>query len=280
MSALLTLPILFATIGSTHMKTLWTEQFIVRTWDVDRNNRLSLASLFNFFQEVAGNHATELGVGKDALLRNNQAWILSRMTVILYRRPGWGERITVRTWPRGTEKLFAIRDYDITDGFGTTIAQGSSAWLLVDIDNLKPLRPQILTEKFPTNEEMPTIQDGVVSLKSQQDLQNAGTRSAAYSDIDYNGHVNNARYVQWIQDMLEESILERANRFRLDINYLAEIRPQETISLWKAPMANSNDETEQEALFTPFELTELWALEGRHIDSGQSSFRAELRCGV
>jgi len=262
------------------MKALWTEQFTVRTWDVDRNNRLSPASLFNFFQEVAGNHATDLGVGKETLLRNNQAWILSRTTALMYRRPGWGETITVRTWPRGTEKLFAIRDYDIIDGFGSTIAQGRSAWLLVDLEKLRPLRPQPLTENLPTNAEMPAIQDGVSALKPHQNLQTAGTRKAAYSDIDYNGHVNNARYIQWIQDMLDESILDGANRFRLDINYLAEIRPQETISLWKAPLGNQNDETEQGTPFTPFEVTDLWAFEGRHIDSGQSSFRAELRCGA
>lgn len=262
------------------MKALWTEQFTVRTWDVDRNNRLSPASLFNFFQEVAGNHATDLGVGRDTLLRNNQAWILSRTTALMYRRPGWGETITVRTWPRGTEKLFAIRDYDIIDGFGSTIAQGRSAWLLVDLEKLRPLRPQPLTENLPTNAEMPAIQDGVSALKPHQNLQTAGTRKAAYSDIDYNGHVNNARYIQWIQDMLDESILDGANRFRLDINYLAEIRPQETISLWKAPLGNQNDETEQGTPFTPFEVTDLWAFEGRHIDSSQSSFRAELRCGA
>jgi acyl-ACP thioesterase len=262
------------------MKTIWTEQFTVRTWDVDRNNRLSPASLFNYFQEVAGNHATELGVGKDALLRGNQAWILSRMTTLLYRRPGWGETITVRTWPRGTEKLFAIRDYDIIDGLGSTIAQGRSAWLLVDVEKLRPLRPQSLTENLPTNTDMPALTDGARALTERPELKAAGTRTAAYSDIDYNGHVNNARYIQWIQDMLDEAVLDTANHFRLDINYLAEIRPQETISLWKRPLAIQEYETEEAPLFTPFEVSTCWAFEGKHIDSGQCSFRAELRCGA
>lgn len=225
------------------MKPIWTEQFTVRTWDVDRNNRLSPASLFNFFQEVAGNHATELGVGKDALLRGNQAWVLSRMTALMYRRPGWQELITVRTWPRGTEKLFAIRDYDIIDGLGVTIAQGRSAWLLVDIEKLRPLRPQALTEHLPTNTDMPAINDGAGALSARTNLEGAGSRRAAYSDIDYNGHVNNARYIQWIQDMLDERVLEEANRFRLDINYLAEIRPQETISLWLGSLGELNQIT-------------------------------------
>lgn len=262
------------------MQAIWTESFTVRTWDVDRNNRLSPASLFNFFQEAAGNHATELGVGKDTLLRNNQAWILSRMSAMLYRRPGWGETITVRTWPRGTEKLFAIRDYDIIDGFGSTIAQGRSAWLLVDVGKLRPLRPQALTEHLPANTDMPAIQDGVQSLPQRQELQSAGSRRAAYSDIDYNGHVNNARYIQWIQDMLDESVLDGANKFRLDINYLAEIRPQETISLWKSTIPLQETASDENTPFTPFEITELWAFEGKHIDTDQSSFRAELRCGA
>ncbi len=262
------------------MKSVWTEQFTVRTWDVDRNNRLSPASLFNFFQEAAGNHATELGVGKDALLRGNQAWVLSRMTALLYRRPGWGELVTVRTWPRGTEKLFAIRDYDIIDGLGTTIAQGRSAWLLIDMEKLRPIRPQALTEQLPTNTDIPAISDGAGALIARTNLGAAGSRRAAYSDIDYNGHVNNARYVQWIQDMLDEQILEGTNRFRLDINYLAEIRPQETISLWLGSLGELDQPINGISLFTPFEVTEAWAFEGKHTDSGQSAFRAELYCGA
>ncbi|WP_304225265.1 acyl-[acyl-carrier-protein] thioesterase [Gracilinema caldarium] len=262
------------------MKSIWTEQFIVRSWDVDRNNRLSPASLFNFFQEVAGNHATELGVGKDALLRGNQAWVLSRMTALMYRRPGWQEMITVRTWPRGTEKLFAIRDYDIIDGFGATIAQGRSAWLLVDLEKLRPLRPQVLTEKLPTNTDMPAISDGAGALSARTKLEPAGSRRAAYSDIDYNGHVNNARYIQWIQDMLDERVLEESNHFRLDINYLAEIRPQETISLWLGSADELDQTVNETRLFAPFEVTECWAFEGKHTDSEQSAFRAELRCGA
>lgn len=262
------------------MKAIWTEQFIVRTWDVDRNNRLSPAALFNFFQEVAGNHATELGVGKDDLLRSNQAWVLSRMTALMHRRPGWRETITVRTWPRGTERLFAMREFDITDGFGTTIAQGRSAWLIVDLDKFRPLRPQAFIENLPTNPEMPTLADGAGSLTARPELEQVGNRRAAYSDIDYNGHVNNARYVQWIQDILDEPVLNSANQFRLDINYLAEIRPRETISLWKGAVTPAEAGAETGTLFTPFEISELWAFEGKHTDSDQSAFRAELRCGV
>lgn len=127
---------------------------------------------------------------------------------------------------------------------------------------------------------MPFLSDGAGALTTRPKLEPSGSRRAAYSDIDHNGHVNNARYIQWIQDMLDESILNSANRFRIDINYLAEIRPQETISLWNCDCSPDDEGAGNSTVFTPFEITELWAFEGKHGDSDQSAFRAELRCGA
>ncbi len=61
-------------------------------------------------------------------------------------------------------------------------------------------------------------------------------RRAGYSDIDYNGHVNNARYVQWIQDILPMEPLLNAASLRLDINYLAELRHGEKAGLASAEL--------------------------------------------
>ncbi|MFQ3546860.1 MAG: acyl-ACP thioesterase domain-containing protein [Termitinemataceae bacterium] len=274
------------------MHSIWTENFIVHTWDVDVNNRLTPAAVFNYCQEVAGNHATSLGVGKDALLRQNLAWILSRMTVLVYRRPGWGEQLTVRTWPRGVQKLFAIRDYDILDSFGETIVQGRSAWVLLDTTSRRPIRPQSLTDQLPLNENMPELQDGIPSLPAYEALPQTSSRQAAYSDIDYNGHVNNARYIQWIQDALPDPVsLTKASSFRLDINYLAEVTLGQGVTLYTSLL--NSEPADKETTFVPGEIDSSWLIEGRIAASTeqgaqgssispneQPAFRAKLLCGA
>jgi len=45
------------------MQSFYEESFKVRTYDVDFKNQLKVNSIFNFMQDVASEHAKELGVG-------------------------------------------------------------------------------------------------------------------------------------------------------------------------------------------------------------------------
>jgi acyl-CoA thioesterase FadM len=164
------------------------------------------------------------------------AWILSRITARIERRPHYGDKLTVQTWPRGAEKLFAVRDCAILDEAGEILARARSNWLIVDLEKRRPLRPQLTMGRFPLNEGLDMVNERVISLEPREGLVKTGERRALYSDIDYYGHVNNARYAQWIQDSVEPGLLEQAETLRLDIVYLQEIKLGETIELWQLPL--------------------------------------------
>jgi acyl-ACP thioesterase len=231
--------------------------------DIDRSDRLTPAAAFDYFQEAAINHAEALGVGRESMARTGQLWILSRMSVLMERRPKYGETVTVRSWPRGGEKLFALRDYDIRDASDTPLVRGRSCWLIIDIEKRRPLRPQAVMENLPLNEGIDALPSGASGLEARGNLVKAGERKALYSDIDYNGHVNNARYIQWIQDLLEPEQLEGADQIRIDINYLNEIKPGEITEIFFAPLKGERR----------------FAFEGRKPgeEAKQAAFRAELR---
>jgi acyl-ACP thioesterase len=221
---------------------------------------MTLAAAFDYFQEAAINHAEILGVGRESMARTGQGWILARMSVLLDRRPEFRETVTVRSWPRGWEKLFAIRDYDFRDASDTPIVRARSCWLIIDIEKRRPLRPQAVMDTLPRNEGIDALPSGAAGLEARDTLIKAGERKAAYSDVDYNGHVNNARYIQWIQDAVRPELLEGAGKMRLDINYLSEIKPGETTEIFSAPLDGEG----------------AFAFEGRKT-GGQAAFRAELR---
>jgi medium-chain acyl-[acyl-carrier-protein] hydrolase len=213
------------------MAHLRDESFTICTWDVDQADKLTMSSAFNFCQEVAGNHARTLGVGAEVLRDKGFAWVLSRMSLALEERPGWGTRIIARTWPRGRDRLFALRDYQLMTPDERIFARGRSAWILLNTTTLRPQRVEALGVDIPDNPGMDALLDGVKSVEGRDDCAVRGERRAGYSDIDYNGHVNNARYVQWIQDILPIQPLLNAASLRLDINYLAEVKPDERASL-------------------------------------------------
>ncbi|MDR0376723.1 MAG: acyl-ACP thioesterase [Spirochaetaceae bacterium] len=262
------------------MKDIWIETVSVRFGHVDRSDRLTLFSTVDLFQEAAINHAADLGVGRDDLARTGQLWVLSRMTALMERRPRYGETLTVRSWPLGADRLFAVRDYDIRDAEDKPVARGRSGWLVLDWEKRRPLRVQQVVESLPPNKGINALPGGAGGLNSPPDMAKAGDRRALFSDIDYNGHVNNARYIQWVQDLVEPDVLEKADIMRLDINYLREVVYGEVTSLWTAPIAgpgswNGIGPGERPAGGeNPCDFG--LAVEGRQ-ENGQPVFRTELR---
>ena len=245
---------------------VWSENCAVRFSAIDKSDTMTLDTALNFFQEAAISHAENLGVGREAMARTNQVWILSRMSVMVNRRPRYGETVTVRTWPRGGEKLFALRDFDMRDAEGNPAIQARSCWLIIDMGKRRPLRPQSLMDNLPLNEGQDAL-SAAVGLEERKSLRKTAERRALYTDVDYNGHVNNVSYIRWIEDTIDPALLEQAARMRLDINYLNEILPDETTEIWSVQIEDENG-----AYYAH-------AFEGRKSQAadGQAAFRAELR---
>ena len=108
--------------------------------------------------------------------------------------------------------------------------------------------------------------------------------------------MNNTRYIEWIQDIVEPGVLERAARMRLDVNYLSEVKLGGTVELRMASLPVIAGQPSREppepaaAVDTanlggaasassagPFNPRLAYAFEGRRTEGGQAVFRAELR---
>jgi acyl-ACP thioesterase len=259
------------------MSDIWREKVNIRFGNVDRSDRLTLGSIFGFFQEAAISHATELGAGRDALAGRGQAWVLSRLSLFVERRPVCGETIEVCSWPRGFERLFAFRDYAIKGTDGKELVRGRGVWLVLDIEKRKPLRIQPIADAMPHNDGIDAFPAGPSDLSRRANLVKLCERRALYSDIDFYGHVNNARYVQWIQDATDIEILTNAGQIRLDINYLSEVMPRETVELWTARFDGDASGENAVSADYPQQPGLAIAYEGRRPGTEQAVFRAELR---
>jgi acyl-ACP thioesterase len=265
---------------------IFSEQRAIRFGSIDRSDTLTLASAFELFQDAAIRHAEILGAGRDAMKKNGQVWILSRISVFIERRPRFTDTVTVRTWPRGSYKLFAVRDYDIRCGSGQALVRGRSAWLILDMEKRRPLRPQTVMESMPANSGVNALAPGgaedneVPPAIAPRDFTAAPVqRRARYSDIDYNGHMNNTRYIQWIQDLMEPETLEDARQMRLDINYLSEVKPGNLLELLTMPLERAGRVTADAPLEDcPARPGAAFAIEGRC--GAECVFRAELLTGV
>ena len=92
--------------------------YTVASYDTDASCRMKPASFMNLAQEAAGVHAVGLGFGYEVLRETNTAWVLSRVHVEFPDTPLWREKVTLKTWHKGLNRLFFLRDFIITDKEG------------------------------------------------------------------------------------------------------------------------------------------------------------------
>jgi acyl-ACP thioesterase len=210
---------------------VFTTEFTVSFRHIDRGGFLTPTAALDSLEEAAFGHAELLGVGYGMMMDKRQAWILSRISVRMEKRPRFHENVAVSSWPRGHDRLFAVRDYEMTVG-GESLVRARSDWIILDLDKRRPIRPQEVMDKLPLNEGKNALNESPAVLGEAESLAMAAERKALYSDLDFNGHVHNTRYMQWICDLLDPKKIERAPSIVFDINYLKEITASSVTELW------------------------------------------------
>ena len=184
--------------------TFLDERFAVRSYESGVANRVSLATLCNYMQEAAGLSADQLGWGIHKLQDEGLTWMLSRLYVKVSRYVPWGTGLTLRTWPSGMKgRLLATRCFQAADGSGNEVLQAHSEWLYVDMKSQKIVKlPDGFAGLVP--EGTPCVKFNDLGGKSVrlQDVSASAEVRVRQSDLDFNGHVNNVHYVEWMLEAL------------------------------------------------------------------------------
>ena len=207
------------------------KEYRVHVYETGPDGKLNLYSLFNYMQDIASDHAVKLGFGRDDLMRDNRFWVLSRMYAEINDWPAWEDPIIVKTWPNGTDKLFALRNYEVKYPDGRHIASATSSWLILDRTSKKVQRPDSILTSYN-----PNLQTNKSPIRYAQKLESAsenGHISLGHkinvSDLDVNLHTNNVRYLKWVIDTYNLDFVMKNLPQSAEINYLAESHYNEEI---------------------------------------------------
>jgi acyl-ACP thioesterase len=211
--------------------SIWSEQFRIHSYEVALDRLATLESLCRHFQEAAWNHAEHLGVGYERLRQGNRVWVLARLRLKVERRARWGEVVTLQTWPRQAKSAFALRDFEIFDCTGVRVVAGASAWLVLDMITRKPQRVDKLVSEIGPFPEKRALEQESEKLGPIESRDRFVELVARYSDVDVNGHVNNARYVSWIMDSYSMDFHQTHSVRSFEIDYLGETISGESISV-------------------------------------------------
>lgn len=212
------------------MSNTYEQNFKIRYSEGDRHGHLKLRPLFDYAQEVAGNHASILGVSSKELLKTGNTWMLSRIKYEIFGElPMSGEEIRVFTYPREFDHMFARREFRFFRNDGTLVAKGTSLWLVVNLQQLKIVIPDAaMKSRLPNNSDLDIAFESVGRLNIDgASLPVVGEYDIKENMLDINCHLNNAECGAFIQNFL--GCGKRVSE--VQVNYMISVPPDSKLSI-------------------------------------------------
>ena len=211
------------------MEPIYSQEFTVTDNTVDCFGRLKASMILFFVQEVAGQHFSRISMDYDSLAKLGMFWAIIRQRVQITRLPTRGETIRLETWPMPTPRVAYPRSVVAYDKNGNECFRSISIWVLMDINT----RNMILPGKSGIS-VMGTLRGNELAVPSglmAKELRSHRERTVSFTDLDRNGHMNNTRYMDWIDDLLPSLYHRNHNIQEFTVCYLSESREGQTLDL-------------------------------------------------
>lgn len=197
--------------------------YTVEQRDVDFANKITHVAFSNYMMRAAGDDADKNGFGVSDLNVGNCSWVLSRVAMEFIRRPESNEKITITTWVNDIGRMMTTRNMIITDSGEEVIAYAVTQWAVIDIEKrvAVDIRENVNYESAFIEESSPIEKPARVPRVVDGEI---FTHKVAYSDMDFNRHMNAMKYLEWMIDVLPIEYMSGRDIRRIDINFLHEAR--------------------------------------------------------
>ena len=209
----------------------YCEKTLLLSRDCDLGGLWRPSAILTAMQETAGMHSHILGCGRETLVKKGVVWVLTRCEVQMEKEARMGSRLSIETFPMPLRRWFFPRYFVFRDGEGAQVGAAGTLWVLFDLEKRCMVAPGDVAGAIPDNSDLtpPLGVPGPVPRLTGGTLESA--RTPVYSELDVNGHVNNARYADWLCDALGLETMREYRVRTMRLSYAAEIRPGQAMEL-------------------------------------------------
>jgi len=260
------------------MTHVFTRPFRVRIYELDSLGHVNNAVYLRYCEQAAMEAAESLGYTLERHRELGWVWVIRR-TILEHVAPArYGDTINVTTWLSRLTRASAYREYLLTrEGDGAVIGRAQSRWVLLDTRTGHPIRmPPDMWEIFQPNGKV-AVRD-LKPMRGEKPTENphryTHRRKVQHYELDSAGHVNNAIYLNWLEQAKIEACAEAGYplsrlreigivivQTRIEVEYLRPALDGDEIEVrsWLAAMARTHG---------------TWAHEVYRLDSGELLCRA------
>jgi acyl-ACP thioesterase len=195
----------------------------------------------SFILDAASIHAHQRGFGLEEILHDGVTWVLSRLSMEIYRYPVPNDDISVETWIEDVGRFFTQRCFRFAGNDGSTIGYARSIWAAINIESRRPVdipawRPD-LAGYIVSDRECPVAK--MEKIRPVDGIEPVMGYSVRYSDIDINRHMNSMKYIEHVVNIFDLQTFREKIISKFEIVYLMEGVFGEKLKLYREDLSDN-----------------------------------------
>lgn len=214
----------------TDLSGVYHTPVTIASYDGDLNRRIKPSSILKYQQEIGELHLDSVGLKYSYLYNKGMVFLLTRAMGIIYKAPCFEDKVTLSTYSCGPKGVNFVRGYEFTDSDGNVLIHSVSLFVLTDPQGHNILRPSAADVFDIKHNDLIKEKELPQRIILPQTMKNESERVIRFTDIDYNGHLNNAIYADIAMDYAPTEMSCMPLR-RYDINFLGEAKLGDSLGI-------------------------------------------------
>lgn len=178
--------------------------FPIRYYECDAYGHVNNSNYLRFMTEAAFNASAAVGYDAEKYDQLGHIWLPREKEVEFIKPLKYGDTAKVTTWVEDFRRVRSRRAYEFrVAGSDEVVARGHTEWVYLNLQTQRPATipkdmmaaffPEGLPEKAAARRRFPTP-------PKEPEGKFVSQRKVAWGDIDPAQHVNNARYLNFLED--------------------------------------------------------------------------------
>ena len=218
------------------LESIYTKELIIDPSMCDATTALGHSNTFALFQDIASEHAQQIGVGGAAMSAQHIFWLTVHTRVQFFDKAYMMQPVTASTWPG----LFKPNDrrcfrYYRLSQADRLIALGKTEWAIINTQTgrLCPISDSGFPTDFPYSDEIVCPEPLTRFLDCFTEADAIQKRIVRASDTDFGGHMNNVAYVRILLDSFSSKELAVMPIQEFEIHFSSPSYEGEILTLYR-----------------------------------------------
>ncbi|WP_395317968.1 acyl-[acyl-carrier-protein] thioesterase [Fructilactobacillus frigidiflavus] len=203
---------------------IFTEEYTIANFETNIHGTITLQYLLDVIIQASEDQSRLINLGTEKVQADGVTWVVIQYDVDIKQLPKAGQTVQLQTQGTSYTKSFANRRFWVRDRDGNVLVEVKSLWVMMNLTTRKMVR-------IPEAAVAPYGSEKVKRLERLHKLAKYDAASAetmqfpvTFNDIDFNGHVSNTRYINWMSDTLSFDFQKQRLPTGFSIKFEDEVR--------------------------------------------------------